>query len=136
VSDGVDNCAASVAAGQGNITLAAIGARTLTANHAGSTSFHSSTSSGAAHTVNPPSPPFPPSRPLAHIFSASVTHHQFRVSTKPQLEQISRRRPPVGTTVKYTLDRAAAVRFDFTQPSSGRKVNGTCVAPKTQQAPA
>ena len=39
------------------------------------------------------------------------------------------RRPPVGTAFKYMLDRAATVRFDFTQPSSGRKVGGKCVTP-------
>ena len=35
----------------------------------------------------------------------------------------------MGTTFNYTLDRAATVRFDFTQPGIGRNVGGRCVAP-------
>jgi hypothetical protein len=46
-----------------------------------------------------------------------------------QLAQISRRRAPVGTTFTYTLDTAATVRLDFTQPERGRKLNGKCVTP-------
>ena len=57
-----------------------------------------------------------------------MTHRTFRASRKRQLAQISRRRPPVGTTFKYTLDTAATVRFDFTAPGAGRKAAGKCVA--------
>jgi hypothetical protein len=36
-------------------------------------------------------------------------------------------RLPVGTTFRFTLDRAAQVRFTFSQIVSGRRVNGRCV---------
>ncbi len=52
VSDGIDSCTGTVAAGACNITLTTSGARTLTATYAGDTNFNGSTSAGAAHTVN------------------------------------------------------------------------------------
>jgi len=42
---------------------------------------------------------------------------------------IASRHVPVGTKFTFTLNRPANVRFDFTQPAPGRKVNGRCVAP-------
>ncbi|MEZ4862432.1 MAG: Ig-like domain repeat protein [Caldilineaceae bacterium] len=52
VSDGVDSCTATVAAGQCTITLSTTGSRTLTATYAGDSNFTGSTSAGEAHTVN------------------------------------------------------------------------------------
>jgi hypothetical protein len=118
VSDGVDRCTASVAAGGCTLALTAAGRRTLTAAYAGDSRFRPSTSGGASHTVI---------QPLAHVSGAGSTHRKFRVSAKPRLAQASRRRAPVGTTFKYTLDRAATVRLDFTQLGAGREVNGQCV---------
>jgi hypothetical protein len=84
--------------------------------------------------VNPPNgrsgPPPAGSPSLANISGASQTHPRFRISAKSRLVRVSRRRPPVGTTFKYTLDRAAAVHFDFIQPGRGRKVGTKCVPPK------
>jgi hypothetical protein len=37
-------------------------------------------------------------------------------------------KPPVGTTFRFTLNKAATVRFAFAQLLPGRKVNGKCVA--------
>lgn len=54
VSDGVDSCTATVAAGQCTISLTTSGARTLTATYAGDANFNTSTSAGEAHTVNAP----------------------------------------------------------------------------------
>jgi hypothetical protein len=147
VSDGGGSCTSTVAAGQCTITLTTAGSRLLTASYAGNSNFGASTSGAEQHTVNPPSgsgggalpnnPPSSPSGalpagnpPLAHVSGASQTNRRFRISIKSKLVRVSRRRPPVGTTFKYTLDRAAAVRFDFIQPGSGRKVNAKCVPPK------
>jgi len=52
VSDGVNNCTGTVAAGSCSITLSTSGVRTLTATYAGDTNFYGSTSTGAGHTVN------------------------------------------------------------------------------------
>jgi hypothetical protein len=38
------------------------------------------------------------------------------------------RKPPVGTTFRFTINEAATVRFAFAQLLPGRKVNGKCVA--------
>ncbi|MGE0886656.1 MAG: beta strand repeat-containing protein [Blastocatellales bacterium] len=55
VSDGVDSCTGTVAAGTCNITLTTPGNRTLTASYAGDANFNSSTSAGEPHLVaNPP----------------------------------------------------------------------------------
>ncbi len=54
VSDGVNSCTATVAAGQCNITLTTSGMRTLTATYAGDANFSGSTSAGEPHTVNAP----------------------------------------------------------------------------------
>jgi hypothetical protein len=42
---------------------------------------------------------------------------------------IARRRAPVGTTFRFSLNKGAFVRFDFTQPAPGRKLGRACVAP-------
>jgi len=123
VSDGVDACTATAAAGHCDLALTTAGTRTLTASYAGDSDFAGSTSGGEAHTVNAPLPE------LAHVFGASQTHPKFRVSPKPRRAQGSVRRAPVGTTFTYKLDRAAPVRFDFLQPAGGRRVKGKCVAP-------
>jgi subtilisin family serine protease len=142
VTDGVSTCTAPVTAGQCTVILTTVGTRTLTASYGGDEDkFHGSTSGGNAHTVNPPAGdghtapppigddhPVNPLIPLAHVFGASQTHRRFRVAAKPRLARISRRRAPVGTTFKFTLDRAASVRLDFTQPRSGRVRNSKCVS--------
>ena len=53
VSDGVDSCTGTVAAGQCSITLNTSGSRTLTATYQGDGSFSGSTSADEPHTVNP-----------------------------------------------------------------------------------
>jgi hypothetical protein len=52
VSDGVDSCDGSVAAGTCSLTLTTVGARTLTATYAGDSNFNGSPSAGEPHTVN------------------------------------------------------------------------------------
>lgn len=56
VSDGVDSCTATVAAGQCSLALTTAGSRTLTASYGGATLFNPSTSAGEPHTVNPNAP--------------------------------------------------------------------------------
>ena len=51
VSDGVNSCIGTVAAGQCTVALATLGSRTLTATYAGDTNFTGSVSAGAAHQV-------------------------------------------------------------------------------------
>jgi hypothetical protein len=38
-------------------------------------------------------------------------------------------RLPIGTTFRFKLDRAAQVRFTFSQLVTGRRVSGRCVKP-------
>jgi CSLREA domain-containing protein len=52
VSDGVDSCTGTVAAGQCDVMLTSAGARTLTATYAGDSNFNGSSSAGEPHTVN------------------------------------------------------------------------------------
>jgi uncharacterized repeat protein (TIGR01451 family) len=64
----------------------------------------------------------------ANVSNATLSNRTFRASTRPRRAAFARRRPPVGTTFKFTLDKAAPVRFDFAQAVRGRKVNRRCVA--------
>ncbi len=52
VSDGVDSCTGTVAAGSCSLTLSTPGARTLSATYAGNTKFAGSISAAEPHTVN------------------------------------------------------------------------------------
>ncbi len=51
VSDGVNSCTATVAAGSCALSLSTLGARTLTASYAGNANYAASTSGGVAHSV-------------------------------------------------------------------------------------
>lgn len=52
ISDGVDTCTATVAAGSCSLALTTSGTRTLTASYAGDGNFNASVSTGVEHTVN------------------------------------------------------------------------------------
>lgn len=52
VSDGVDSCVGTVAAGQCSLALTTVGNRTLTATYAGDSTFSGSTSAGVSHVVD------------------------------------------------------------------------------------
>lgn len=56
VTDGVNSCVGTVAAGSCSLTLNTVGSRTLTASYSGATLFNPSTSVGEPHTVNPNAP--------------------------------------------------------------------------------
>lgn len=51
VSDGVQSCTGTVAAGQCTLTLTTVGSRTLTATYAGDANFSGAVSAGVSHTV-------------------------------------------------------------------------------------
>ena len=52
VTDGVDSCTATVAAGSCSVAFSTLGARSLTATYAGDASFNSSVSAAEAHQVD------------------------------------------------------------------------------------
>ena len=64
----------------------------------------------------------------AIVSDASETNTAFRATAHAQLVQTARKRPPVGTTFNFGLNEAAPIRFDFTRPTTGREVDGKCVA--------
>jgi hypothetical protein len=45
---------------------------------------------------------------------------------------ISRRKPPIGTLLSFSLNEAATVRLEFTSTAPGRRVGRGCVAPSRQ----
>ncbi len=59
------------------------------------------------------------------LTSVSQTHSRWREGSK--LAKLSRR-AALGTTFSFTLDQAASVSLSFTQPATGRRVKGKCVA--------
>jgi hypothetical protein len=71
--------------------------------------------------------PGAPLRPvLSHVSQAFTSWAE---PGNPRGVHITRRGPHIGTTFKFTLNEAARVRFDFTRPAPGRRVNGRCVKP-------
>jgi sugar lactone lactonase YvrE len=80
----------------------------------------------------PTSPP-PPPPPAPAITSTRQSASIWREGTR--LAQISRgKRPPVGTTISFSLNEKATVRFTFTQRVSGREVGEKCVAQSEKNA--
>jgi hypothetical protein len=65
----------------------------------------------------------------AVVSNASQTHRVWSEPQHPKLAQISAKRPPIGTTFRFTLNKAASAHLVFKQLLPGRKVNGRCVAP-------
>jgi len=67
-----------------------------------------------------------PAAPVAPTLSSvGQTHPRWREGSK--LAKLSRR-AALGTTFSFTLDQAASVSLSFTQPATGRRVKGRCVA--------
>ena len=66
--------------------------------------------------------------PDAVVSGASQTNKKWREPARPRGIQASRTRRRIGTTFVFTLNTAAPVRLDFTQPVAGRKVRGRCEA--------
>lgn len=87
----------------------------VVAHNAGGTSY------GADQT-------FTTAPPVPALASARQARLRWREGNAPA--KISRRdRLPVGTSFSFVLNTAAKVTFAFTQPGSGRRVRGRCVAP-------
>ena len=68
--------------------------------------------------------------PTPHLTAVSQSHARWRLGNGlPKVATIARvRKPPVGTTFRFKLSQAAAVRFAFTQSRLGRPVGGRCLA--------
>ncbi len=62
------------------------------------------------------------------ISNATESQKRWREPADPKLATFSKTQRPVGTTFAFELGRPASVRFDFTQPVTGRSVHGHCVA--------
>ena len=63
------------------------------------------------------------------VTKASLTRRRFRVGRKATAIAAATRRSPVGTTVRYTLSEAAAVRMVIARRASGRRVGRSCRKP-------
>ncbi len=88
VSDGVDSCIATVAAGECNITLTTLGARSLTATYAGNTNFNTSTSPAEPHQVD-----------MTDVTGPTVTINQ----------AVAQADPSTGASVLFTVVFSEAV---------------------------
>lgn len=82
----------------------------------------------AHHLISAGCPPALPIAPLvrpAVVSGATESARSWREGNA--LASASRGSRPVGTTFHYNLDKAAAVRFGFTESLSGRQVRGGCI---------
>jgi len=117
---------APVAAGSGFATVGASGTLTgLKPN----TTYHyrldvtnpTGTTTGADATFTTSS--------LPALSNARLSHARFRRGRKPVHISRRHRRPPVGTTITFSLSRGAPVRLGFYTTKPGRRVHGKCRAP-------
>lgn len=70
-----------------------------------------------------------PQATAASLSGASQSARRWRAGRRLPVIGGSRRRPGVGTTFRFTLDRAAAVRFAFVARRPGRRVGLRCLPP-------
>ena len=91
--------------------------------------------------VLPPGSPatgsIPPGVARVTLTNVSQSHAHWRRGTKlPKVATFAQvRKPPVGTTFRFTLSGAATVRFAFTQTRPGRTVRGRSVAQTAKNRP-
>jgi hypothetical protein len=58
------------------------------------------------------------------------THAVFRVGSKPTaITAANKRRPPIGTTFRFSLDQAATVTITISRSTVGRRSGNRCVKP-------
>jgi Tol biopolymer transport system component len=79
-----------------------------------------------------PGPAPGPAAPATPVISKlSVTNKRFRVGTKAtaKIAAVRKKRAPVGTTFRYTLNVPAATGITIQLKTTGRKVGTTCKAP-------
>jgi PKD repeat protein len=63
------------------------------------------------------------------------THPVFRVGAKPTaIASAKKRRAPIGTTFRFSLDRAATVTITITRSAVGRRTGKRCVKPTKRLA--
>ena len=103
----------------------------------GSAARLTSSSGGAPSTCGapPPQPAPSPDKVPPRALSLGFVNSTIRAAGKGG--SIARRKPPVGTRVRYRLSEAARARFTIERRSKGRKKGRKCVAPtkKNRKAP-
>jgi virginiamycin B lyase len=87
---------------------------------------------GRIVTGAPPPPPPPPPPPVAALSVSSIklSPSSFKAAPKGGSIIAKKKKAKPGTTVTYTLSRAASTRFTVESVQKGRKKGKKCVAPK------
>ncbi len=75
-----------------------------------------------------PAGPAPPVLPPV-LSGLRESAKKWRMPKAPTVATIARKKPPVGTTFSFGLDKPAPVNLSFKQLKSGRKVGRRCVTP-------
>lgn len=88
--------------------------------------------SGTVFVIQPPGPGANSGPVLTRV---SETHSRFRVGPKPTaIASAKKRRAPIGTTFRFSLDRAAIVTITISRSESGRRSGKRCVKPSKRLA--
>jgi hypothetical protein len=66
---------------------------------------------------------------LAKLLALTVAPEEFAAAASGGSVQTAATKPPIGTTVRFTLNKAAGVRFGVKRQRAGRRVSGKCVKP-------
>jgi Bacterial Ig-like domain (group 3)/Putative Ig domain len=104
VTDGVDSCDGTAAAGTCSLTLTTVGARTLTATYAGDSNFNGSTSAGEPHTVNSATV----NTTTTVTSSSNPSTYGDNVTFTATVQAASGSNAPIGT-VQFDIDGIGAV---------------------------
>jgi streptogramin lyase len=80
-------------------------------------------------TSAPPPPPPPPPVATLSVSSIKLSPSSFKAAPKGA-SIIAKRKAKTGTTVSYSLSRAASTRFTVDRAQKGRRKGKKCVAPK------
>jgi hypothetical protein len=105
------------------------GTYTVTVTSADVLGNTTSASAGVAIAGGGKAAPAPtPSAPS--LTGVHLTHTRFRIAKQPTAVSASaRRKPPLGTSFRFTLSEAAKVRIAFTHSAPGLRSAGRCVVP-------
>jgi hypothetical protein len=130
-------------------TYAAAGRYAVSVTATDAAGNNSAAKTATVQVSAPPAPPSPsPSPPAASgplvLSGVSLTPRAFRVGRGPTALSARRRSggrgrpraPPVGTTFRFTLNRAATVSIAFAREASGKRSGRRCVRPSRRLASA
>jgi PKD domain len=116
-----------------SVTHAYSKAGTYTVTLTSADTLSNATSASAAVTISAVAATGPPPKPV--LSGARLTHTKFRVAKRPTaISAAASGKPPLGTSFRFALSEAAAVKIVFTRTAPGLRSAGRCLGPSPKLA--